>query len=70
MNSKLIFPNSGFPEPALGSMPLPRYAEWIFSDLLELYRSGKLEAYREQTNQNVDGIPFSFIPDHPVCSEA
>ncbi len=60
MDSKLKFPTSGYPEPALGPMPLARYADWIFGNLRELYRSGRLEEQRSRQNKKLDGIPFSF----------
>ena len=48
MDSKLKFPKSGYPEPALGAMPLARYADWIFGNLRELYHSGRLEEQRSR----------------------
>ena len=60
MDSKLKFPKSGYPEPALGAMPLARYADWIFGNLRELYHSGLLEEQRSRQNKKLDGIPFSF----------
>ncbi|MCP5536489.1 MAG: hypothetical protein H7A51_09695 [Akkermansiaceae bacterium] len=63
MKDKLIFPSSGFPEPVMGSIPFPRYAEWICQQLLDLYNQGKLDELRERERPELNGTPFRFRPD-------